>query len=106
MSRTMNKDYGAQGDGKLAPNILVAGPIEISGSLEFPRGSNTELNKYLDGASAGSATTIGSTILDRTLALNLTGENIAEAPVCATAILPIKVFERIEKIYNEWKNVN
>lgn len=78
MSRTMNKDYGAHGDGKLAPNILVAGPLGISGSLEFPRGSNAELNNYLDGTSAGAATTIGSTILDRTLALNLTGANIAE----------------------------
>lgn len=77
IKRTINQDYGAKGDGKLSPNILVANPLDIAGSLEFPRQDNTELNKYLDGASAGSGTTIGSTLSDRTMALALKGPLIA-----------------------------
>lgn len=77
ITRSVNKHYGAQGDGKLSPNILVPGALDISGSIEYPKTDNTELNKYLDGTSAGAGTTIGSTLLDRTIDLILTGPTIA-----------------------------
>lgn len=62
-------------DGTLSPNLIVPGPFDVSGHIEFPYADWTELKGYLSGSSTGTSAT--TTILDRALSITATGANIA-----------------------------
>lgn len=75
IEREIDKQYGAQGDGNIAPNIFTPTNWKVTGGLKFPYRDWDELRTYLTGSSTG---TVMSPDLppDRTLQIINTGSTI------------------------------